>query len=195
MTLEIYKTFTNGMRWSATTQVRGGGIIVSVDDVSKLSDSEIGQMVRAMIPTAELALACEHAYYLTSTHAPGRFWYVRVLEKLEGMSEAEELMRRYADQDEGISEALDMIAKARAEKQLREKGRSSSAQTRKEAKSRYDSLFMEVGRRDGFACATCGYAGNDLQLDHVVPVAKGGTNDLGNLQLLCPPCNLAKSDL
>ena len=194
MAIEIYKSFPNGMRWSATTQVRGGGIIVSFDDVSKLSDSEIGQMVRAMIPTAELALACEYAYYLAHTCAPGHSWYLRVLESLEEMGEAEDLMRRYADQDEGISEALDMIAKARAEKQLRERGKSTSAQTRKEAKRRYDSLFMEVGRRDGFTCAACSYAGNDLQLDHVVPVAKGGTNDLRNLQLLCPPCTLAKSD-
>lgn len=194
MTLEIYKSFPNGMRWSATTQVRGGGIIVSADDVPKLSDSEIGQMVRTMIPTAELALACESAYYLFSIYAPGNSWYLRVLESLAEMEGAEELMRRYADQDEGISETLAMIDRARVEKQLREKGKSAAKQTRKEAKSRYDSLFMEVGRRDGFACAACGYAGNDLQLDHVMPVAKGGTNDLGNLQLLCPPCNLSKSD-
>lgn len=29
-------------------------------------------------------------------------------------------------------------------------------------------------------------------VDHVLPVALGGTNDRSNLQLLCPPCNLAK---
>ncbi len=30
-------------------------------------------------------------------------------------------------------------------------------------------------------------------LDHVIPLALGGSNDSGNLQLLCPPCNLKKN--
>ena len=29
-------------------------------------------------------------------------------------------------------------------------------------------------------------------VDHVVPIARGGTNDVKNLQLLCPKCNLRK---
>lgn len=31
-----------------------------------------------------------------------------------------------------------------------------------------------------------------LEVDHVVPISKGGTNDLDNLQTLCEPCNQAK---
>lgn len=30
-------------------------------------------------------------------------------------------------------------------------------------------------------------------LDHIVPIALGGTNDRSNFQLLCPSCNLSKS--
>ena len=30
------------------------------------------------------------------------------------------------------------------------------------------------------------------QVDHVTPLAKGGTNDLANLVLSCGPCNVAK---
>lgn len=40
-------------------------------------------------------------------------------------------------------------------------------------------------------CATCAQA-KPLTIDHIVPVSKGGTNDLGNLQLLCRPCNTSK---
>lgn len=29
-------------------------------------------------------------------------------------------------------------------------------------------------------------------VDHIVPLAKGGTNDILNIQLLCPPCNRSK---
>ena len=43
-------------------------------------------------------------------------------------------------------------------------------------------------------CASC--HANVIEkhhLDHIVPVAKGGTNDRSNFQLLCPTCNLKKS--
>lgn len=30
-------------------------------------------------------------------------------------------------------------------------------------------------------------------VDHIVPIALGGTNDKGNLQCLCPSCNIRKS--
>lgn len=60
--------------------------------------------------------------------------------------------------------------------------------------TQYHKLFVAIGRRDGFACARCGNTDGDLQIDHIHPISKGGGNDLVNLQLLCPPCNLAKSD-
>ena len=54
--------------------------------------------------------------------------------------------------------------------------------------------FYKIGRRDGFACKLCGISSRDLQVDHVVAVSRGGNNDLNNLQILCEPCNLAKSN-
>lgn len=46
----------------------------------------------------------------------------------------------------------------------------------------------KVKRRD----KVCRYCGNDsgpYEIDHVVPVALGGTNRLGNLVLACKDCN------
>ncbi|MFE2075205.1 HNH endonuclease [Streptomyces misionensis] len=46
--------------------------------------------------------------------------------------------------------------------------------------------------RDGFACVRCG-AREGLEVDHVVPIAKGGTWTLQNAQTLCADCHKAKS--
>ena len=49
----------------------------------------------------------------------------------------------------------------------------------------------EVYARDGHACVYCG-ARSDLTLDHVVPLSKGGSNELENLATACRPCNSSK---
>lgn len=41
-------------------------------------------------------------------------------------------------------------------------------------------------------CACCG-AKLPLTPDHIVPIVKGGTNDIANIQPLCLPCNLRKA--
>lgn len=52
--------------------------------------------------------------------------------------------------------------------------------------------------RDNFRCRRCGACSRDegvrLVIDHIVPVAKGGTNEPTNLQVLCGDCNAGKSD-
>ena len=37
--------------------------------------------------------------------------------------------------------------------------------------------------------------GVTLHIDHIIPVSKGGTDELSNLQTLCADCNLNKSDV
>jgi 5-methylcytosine-specific restriction endonuclease McrA len=45
----------------------------------------------------------------------------------------------------------------------------------------------------GNACVACG-ATKDLTIDHVIPLRKGGTNFIENLQPLCRACNSSKKD-
>ena len=45
----------------------------------------------------------------------------------------------------------------------------------------------------GGRCAGCARSLRNYHVDHVMPLTKKGRNDISNLQLLCPPCNLRKS--
>ena len=51
--------------------------------------------------------------------------------------------------------------------------------------------FKRLGERDGYHCQQCG-VDQALEVDHVIPLALGGTNDFANLQLLCRSCNTRK---
>lgn len=57
-------------------------------------------------------------------------------------------------------------------------------------------IRFEVFKRDSFTCQYCGQKSPDvlLEIDHIEPVAKGGTNDILNLVTSCQACNAGKSD-
>ena len=58
------------------------------------------------------------------------------------------------------------------------------------------SLRFEVLKRAGNRCELCGASSRTTQIDadHIVPRAKGGSNDPTNLQALCRTCNAQKRD-
>lgn len=47
----------------------------------------------------------------------------------------------------------------------------------------------EVLERDGQRCVACGATGVRFEVDHIVPLANGGSNELQNLRTLCVPCH------
>ena len=54
-----------------------------------------------------------------------------------------------------------------------------------------------IKNRDGYACQICGLSVNDeknllLEIDHIVPLSKGGITSESNLQTLCWKCNRSK---
>lgn len=53
---------------------------------------------------------------------------------------------------------------------------------------------FEVFKRDSFKCQYCGESSPDvvLEVDHIEPVSKGGTNDITNLITSCFDCNRGK---
>lgn len=60
-------------------------------------------------------------------------------------------------------------------------------------------LREHIKNRDNFTCCTCGNSTHAepnllLEIDHIIPVAKGGCTVETNLQTLCWKCNRSKSD-
>ena len=49
-----------------------------------------------------------------------------------------------------------------------------------------------VFERDGEVCRYCGDVAGPFHIDHIEPVAHGGSNDPENLTVACAPCNLSK---
>ena len=55
---------------------------------------------------------------------------------------------------------------------------------------------MDVIRRDSSQCVCCGREPPEvsLEVDHIIPFSKGGSNHISNLQTLCFDCNRGKSN-
>lgn len=64
--------------------------------------------------------------------------------------------------------------------------------------------FVKAGKwwavlaRDQWRCLSCGRSAREdgvlLEVDHIVPRSKGGSDDMTNLQTLCKKCNIGKSN-
>lgn len=55
----------------------------------------------------------------------------------------------------------------------------------------------EVLQKTGFRCASCGEKLDMVRhtIDHIIPISRGGTNDIENLIGLCKICNKYKTDI
>ena len=63
-----------------------------------------------------------------------------------------------------------------------------------ERKQLSKKIRFEVFKRDKFTCQYCGRSAPDvvLEVDHMIPVANGGSNDIMNLITSCKDCNRGK---
>lgn len=75
-----------------------------------------------------------------------------------------------------------------------ELNRSNNQQTQPERLTRESWARVReiVKNRDGETCQYCGRPAPDGEPDHVLPLAKGGTDALTNLVWSCPECNRSK---
>lgn len=56
-------------------------------------------------------------------------------------------------------------------------------------------IISEINKQQRNRCVVCNLLlRKKYHIDHIQPLSKGGSNLRSNLQLLCPPCNMEKSD-
>lgn len=71
----------------------------------------------------------------------------------------------------------------------------NSYHSKNQRKQMTKKLRLKIMERDNYTCQNCGKYMPDrvgLQIDHIVPVAKGGKTVESNLQVLCSRCNGSK---
>lgn len=56
----------------------------------------------------------------------------------------------------------------------------------------WDAIRKTVFQRDNYTCTYCGQRGGKLECDHIIPIAKGGSNHPENLTTACLKCNRSK---
>lgn len=93
-----------------------------------------------------------------------------------------------------LQHALQVGHKIAARLQGQDQRRTGGPANPRNLSIRTRALVME---RDGFRCRRCGAGPDDgacLVVDHIQPVAAGGSGAVANLQTLCTSCNGGKAD-
>lgn len=105
-----------------------------------------------------------------------------------------EQQRRYRQENrEALSELVRQWQKKNREK-TRASCRNRRALKRNSKGTHTISDIRALYEGQNGKCWYCGVdVGNDYHVDHFIPLSKGGSNDVGNLRIACPTCNLSKN--
>lgn len=115
---------------------------------------------------------------------PGAWMITYTYTSPQGKNHYEKLYRLYAEE---LRRHLDAYQKRDEHLSFAEKQRRLMT----------PSLRYQVLREDGFRCVLCGRGQEDgvkLEVDHILPVSKGGRTIRSNLRTLCWDCNQGKHD-
>ena len=188
MTIAITKEVVPGVKFTVLSDGYDGSgpsIVVPIEYLPQFTHDELHGVISELVPLAKLASTLNFAEYLVSKCEGDRVpsWLIE--------EESERVAELLSQEGYGgnIDKAIALIRKTKQ----RTSYRIASKAKRSEITSRYNDIFMAIGRRDGFCCVHCS-SSQDLSIDHIVAVINGGGNELDNLQLLCKSCNSKKSD-
>ena len=123
----------------------------------------------------------------------------RVLGKNHGIVDKlnnEYLLKGYETLRQDEIEELVQACQARLDDYLEKRGQAIFNHRRKSAGYIPGTLRYEILKKAKFRCELCGIPAEEkaLEVDHIVPRNKGGSDDTSNLQSLCYSCNAMKRD-
>ena len=109
-----------------------------------------------------------------------------------GLTEAKDLVERAPATIGGFSDdaAAALVA---ALEQAGGRATAASARPWEAQEAGTVAARQEVWERDDGRCVRCG-SQQELQYDHIIPLARGGADSAENLQLLCASCAREKGD-
>lgn len=160
----------------------------SVREAAYNNDPAVFEAIRFAIENREKIIAI-----CSMTHLGFQYW-------CSGVSDHERIIQSIIDekflfdtQDRNVKKALEII-KEEYQKMVEKAHKKMFIRARRSefAKNR-DHLMLALIQRDGFKCAECGTV-DGLTIDHILPLSKGGSDDLDNLQLMCQTHNSKKGD-
>jgi hypothetical protein len=103
-----------------------------------------------------------------------------------------EIKKAHGQTDGAVLSMIELAHRGHAIKDALE-GRRASRRNRRQRKTRYrEARFLN---RNPSTCAGCGKTNVPLQIEHIEPKSKGGSDRVSNLTLACQPSNQKKSNL
>ena len=97
----------------------------------------------------------------------------------------------FRDLESSIRSNLGMSTREEELQAEHEARQAKKTATQRRRKSIDPSVRLHVYERDAYSCVVCG-TNQNLTLDHIIPVAKGGGNEESNLQTMCLEDNIRK---
>lgn len=121
-----------------------------------------------------------------------REWYLankgKVLEKMSAyyVENREAVMARIRQYERANPEKVRLLGRVKVHRRrLRLEAKGGNLYTRQDLERLYE---LQKG-----CCAACRKKlKGKYHVDHRIPIAKGGDGTVGNIELLCPPCNMRK---
>jgi len=163
-------------------------IILPVDQIEDLPNDKIGEYAKLLIHDARAGSMLEKLNLLFCNDIKGISF--EELEELEAECSVFEDCEMLVPWLKKLRFALN---ERRDERRVRAAKKSLLKKRRIKFASEQAEKMLAIIHRDGHQCSRC-LTTDDLTLDHIVPVEKGGSDDLDNLQILCRSCNSKKGN-
>lgn len=132
-------------------------------------------------------------YEKITTQMPGR-----VLRSHGVVTKEKKLYELAGGEDLTDDQRSQLVAACRTRLEQYQEARGNKPWAHRKKSSGYvpGTLRYKILKRARFRCELCGISAEEkaLEVDHIIPRNKGGSDDISNLQALCYSCNATKRD-